>query len=303
MSIPINNAVVSVSYFDGVVNKKVNSIGENVRKVGIYQGGHLYPIPASTSSAYLSDLNCEILDSGSTAFEQVNVATGVFAQLGVSTTTVTGITSANSLVILQWTYTGAAGATLQALAVKPADYLSGSYPNSLVVGNSSVNGSTLAFDYTLRSNPNIHDLFLKVELTEALDSAPMAVRVRGGICNYGTQSFQILDQLTSTLTAPGSGTQIILVQINTSGVVTLNTTGSTGLPLTAPSYAGLITLAEITLTSGMSTIAQSNIRDVRNFVSFGANLNALLPTQGGNAGDFLTTNGTSISWAPITYSS
>jgi len=264
MSVALNNQIVSISYFDSVVNKKINSIAQSVRKVGIYSGGHLYSVPSSTTTAYLSDLVCEILDSGSTTFEQVNVATGIFAGLGVSTTTVTGISATNSLIILQWTYTGAVGATLQALAIAPANL--SSYPNALVVGNSSVSGSTLAFDYTSRSNPNIHDLFLRVEPTESLDSNTMAVRVRGGICNYGTQSFQILDQLTSTLTAPGSGSQIVAVQINTSGVVVL-TYGAINLNPVPPPYSGLITLAEITITSGQSTITQANIKDVRSYIS------------------------------------
>ena len=269
MSVALNNQIVSISYFDSVVNKKINSIAQSVRKVGIYSGGHLYSVPLSTTTAYLSDLVCEILDSGSTTFEQVNVATGIFAGLGVSTTTVTGISATNSLIILQWTYTGAVGATLQALAIAPANL--SSYPNALVVGNSSVSGSTLAFDYTSRSNPNIHDLFLRVEPTESLDSNTMAVRVRGGICNYGTQSFQILDQLTSTLTAPGSGSQIVAVQINTSGVVVL-TYGAINLNPVPPPYSGLITLAEITITSGQSTITQANIKDVRGYIAAGSNL-------------------------------
>ena len=264
MSVALNNQIVSISYFDSVVNKKINSIAQSVRKVGIYSGGHLYSVPSSTTTAYLSDLVCEILDSGSTTFEQVNVATGIFAGLRVSTTTVTGISATNSLIILQWTYTGAVGATLQALAIAPANL--SSYPNALVVGNSSVSGSTLAFDYTSRSNPNIHDLFLRVEPTESLDSNTMAVRVRGGICNYGTQSFQILDQLTSTLTAPGSGSQIVAVQINTSGVVVL-TYGAINLNPVPPPYSGLITLAEITITSGQSTITQANIKDVRGYIT------------------------------------
>lgn len=270
----IANQKVSISFFDNITNQKGNSIGLPGRKTGIYAGGHLYPISSSTSTCTLSDLVCEIADSGSTAFEQVNVATGAFAGMGANNITVTGITGTNNVIILQWTYNSSAATTLQVSAVAP-----GSIPtNALIVGSCTVSGSSLVFNYSLRSNPNVNDIFLKVELTESLDSAPMSVRVRGGICNYGVSSFQIADQLTSSLSSlvPGSGTQIAMVQINTSGVVVCNG-GGVNVASSSLNYGGLITLAEITLTSGMSTIGKANIKDVRGWVSGATTLSQVYP--------------------------
>ena len=258
MASNVGNQSVNVKFFDGVVNAKGNALGQSVRLPGIYTGGHLYKVNDTTVN--VSALTCEIKDSGSTAFEQVYVQTGV----GGSGTVPVTVSATNNLIILYWTYTGSASADyLQFLAI-PAANLS-SYPNALVVGltNAANGAGWVGFVYTGRSNPNIHDLFLKVELSETLDSAPMSVR---GQVNYGTTSYQIADQLTSTIVAPGSGSQIVLVQVNTSGVVVLTYGAISGSP-SAPSYAGLVTLAQILITSGQTSIVQANITDTRAYVS------------------------------------
>lgn len=254
----VGNQTVNVKFFDGVVNSKVNSIGMSVRRTGIYTGGHLYKV--SDTAVNVSALTCEIQDSGATAFEQVYIQT-------TSTVSVT-VSGTSTMIILYWTYTGsAANDYMQFLAIAPANL--SSYPNALVVGNTNAaNGSGWqGFDYSLRSDPLVLDPFLKVIPSETLDSAPMSVRVKTGRVNYGTATYYVYDQLTSTLVAPGSGSQIVAVQVNTSGVVVLTYGAISGGSPTPPSYGGLVTLAEITLVSGQTSITAANIKDVRNFVS------------------------------------
>lgn len=107
------------------------------------------------------------------------------------------------------------------------------------------------------------DLFLKVEPTE---TASMYLRVRGGNINYGATNYDIADQLTSVFTAPVSNSRIDLVQVNTSGAIVIST-GTPAASPTAPDYNGLITLAEVTVVAGQTSITSSSIKDVRNNVS------------------------------------
>jgi len=249
MPIDTGNQTVHIKYFDPLINTAGNFIALDVRKPGIYSGGYLTRV--SDISVSLSTLACEIADSGVTG-NQVRITTGAAVSITVAVAT--------PLVVLRWTYTGSATADyMDFVAVADGNQL----PTDVVVGLCTFSGSTLTgFDYTDRTNPNVMDLFLKVEPTSP---ASMYLRVRSGRVNYGSANYDIVDQSTSVFSAPGSGSRIDLVQVSTSGVVTL-TTGVASATPSAPSYGNLVTLAEITIASGATTLTASNIKDVRNYV-------------------------------------
>jgi len=267
----------TVAYFDPVDSSIVNRIGKDVRKTGIYSGGYLTKV--SDVSVSLSALSCEITDGT----HQERIRTTTAATVTVSSTL--------TYVVLRWTYTGSAAVDYMEILGIAAGSLQA---NDLIVGVCSYSGSTLqGFVYTLRSNPQIMDLFLKVEPTVA---ASMYCRVRAGRVNYGTANYDIVDQLTPLMAAPVAGTNVYAIQVNAAGAViaTLNAT-------TPPSYGGLVTLAEITLTVGQTTITASSIKDVRSFVTSGVTLTGLLPAQSGKSGYALVSNGTTASWDDVTY--
>lgn len=251
----IGSQQISIKYFDPVNNDVANKIGLDVRKTGIYSGGYLTKTNDTTVS--LSAFACEIADSGSTG-NQVRCATGVVVSIIVSTTT--------KLVVLRWTYTGnAATDYVDFVAIVPGAQLT----NDIIVGTCVFAGSTLTgFNYgdsttTFRSTPNIHDINLKVEPTV---SASMYVRVRAGNVNYGDVNFSIADQLSPLLSAPGSNSWIVAIQVSLAGAI-IATYGSSAASPVAPTYGGLVTLAEITIVNGQSSITSTSIVDVRTYIA------------------------------------
>jgi hypothetical protein len=247
-----SNSNIHINYFDPVINPNVNAVGLDVRKLGIYSGGYLSNSGDNVTTV-VSPFTCEIGDSAATALEQIRCQT-------TSNTSVTTSTT-NTLVVLRWTYATNSTTNYPYLyAIVPGAQLATDVIIGKVVYAGSVWTST---DYTLRTNPNIQDVFLKVEPTVA---ASMNVRIRAGRVNYGSSNLNIIDQLSPTLSAPGSNSWIALIQITTSGVIKNPPTyGSSSVSPTAPDYGGLVTLAEVTLTSGQTTITASSIKDVRAF--------------------------------------
>lgn len=279
MPVDIGNQVITVKFFDPVDSDVANRIGIGVRKVGIYSGGYLTKVDDVTAT--LSIFDCEVGDGT----YQIRGTTGVSVNVTVS--------SAAPYVIIRWTYTGSASddymefLALSSIAILPTD---------VIVGKCNFSGATLTgFDYTERTNPNIFDLFLKVEPTAP---ASMYLRVRAGRVTYSVSTYHVIDQLSPLFSAPGSNSRIDLVQINTSGAVIITQGTPAGSPV-APNYGGLVTIAEVTLASGQTTITQSSIRDVRSFIGSGVTIPSLV----GNANKFLRVNSgeTATEWAYPTY--
>jgi len=244
MATDIGNQTVTVKFFDPIDSSVVNKIALDTRKKGIYSGGYLTKV--SDVSVSLSALSCEIGDGT----YQVRVATGIDVAITVSTTLTT--------VILRWVYTGVAAADyLGLLAVAPASVVA----TDVIVGVCTFSGATLTgFDYTLRTTPEVMNLFLKAEPTVP---ASMRVRVRAGRVSYGNANFDIIDQQSPLFVAPTSGTRVDALQVNTSGALIV-TQGTT----VAPAYGNLITIVEISLAVSQTTITVANIKDVRNFIGF-----------------------------------
>ena len=238
---------VTVKYFDPVDSSVVNKIGVDVRKVGIYSGGYLTRVNDTTVT--VSTLRCEIGD-------------GTY-QVGISTAATVNVTvsSTNKYVVLRWAYTGVAADDYMEFV---ATTLVGIQATDVVVGHCNYSGSTLTVpSYENRATPNTHDLFLKVEPEE---TPSLYCRVRAGQVNYGAENFDINDQLSPLFTAPVSDSSINLLQVNVSGALIV-TAGTPDASPVAPDYGGLVTLAEVTIATGATTITEANIKDVRALAS------------------------------------
>ncbi len=255
MPADIGSQIITLKFFDPVDSYVVNRLAKEVRRLGIYSGGYLTKV--SDTSASLSPLTCEIGDGT----YQVRGQT----QSAVSVT----VSTATPYIVLRWTYTASASIDYMDIV---AVALGSIAANDVVVGKCVFAGSTLTgFDYTLRTNPLISYLFLRVE---ALETPAMKVKVRAGKVSYGNSNFDIVVQDSPTFTAPTSNSRIDLVQVDATGTVIV-TQGVAAASPVAPSYDGKVTLAEVTLSVGQTTILQSNIKDVRGFVSM-ATSNAVL---------------------------
>jgi hypothetical protein len=222
-----------------------------IRKVGIYSGGWLSVVDAS--NAQISPLICEISDGT----YQVKVQTSDPVNLAVSSIT--------SYVVLRWTYAGAVSDYMELLAVlEPSEY-------DLVVGKCTfsgggeLNGFTYADASYPRSNPNVQDLFLKVEETGDSD---LRVRVRGGRIQTAAGNVAVADQKSGLFTPPASDSKVFLVYLDAdTGAVDIDTSGVAAASPSPPDYDGKLVIAEVTLTTGDTSIPQSQIKDVRNFIT------------------------------------
>lgn len=266
MPADIGAQVITVKFFDPVDSDVANRIALGVRKTGIYGGGYLTKINDTTVS--LSAFDCEVGDG----IYQIHGATAIAVNVTVSTV--------NTHIIIRWTYSASAADDYMEMLAVP---LSSVTVNDSIVGVCVFSGASLSgFDYTLRSNPNVFDLFLK---TEATETPSMYTRVRAGRVSYGTTNFNVIDQLSPLFVAPSSGlTRIDLIQVSALGALAITQGTPVAIPATpvAPSQNNLVTLAEITLIAGQTTIITSNIADTRSYVAtnFSVGTGGLVP-QGG----------------------
>ena len=253
MATNIGNQIVTVKWSDTVSSEVANRIANNVRPVGIYSGGWLTKVNNNTVS--ISPLLCEIKDIS--GVYQVNVTT-TESVLVPNSDNLLQITPSRNVVVLRWTRTS--NANTEYLEFK-AIALNAILVNDVVVGVGVYSGSVLqdSFDYTLRTCPNIMDLYLKVEPSFY---NPLKVQVRKGVVNYSKGPIQINDgtQSTNTITVPSTGTLVQLVQIDQSGIISINTENTENL------QNGKITLARLIVLSGTTSVSQVTIQDTRNFI-------------------------------------
>jgi len=271
--------IIAVKFYDPADSEVVNRIGISCRPVGIYEGGYLTKVDNATVT--LSTLQCEIGDTVSGEYHQVHVET-------TETTNVT-VGSSTPYVVLRWEYAESTSNYMTVHAVALGSIEAG----DVIVGKCLYSGSTLTgFDYGYdetnriynRTNPLTMTKFLKVEPTSP---ASMYVRVKGGWCNFGSQTYDIDDQII-LMTAPGSLSKVYLVYVHTDGTVMIDSSGTASSSPTAPSYGGKLVLAEVTISAGATSITASNIKDVRSFIvsSKSTNYKAIL------APDLLVVNNT-----------
>jgi len=251
MAANVGNQKITLLYHTIANSLEVNKRYVDIRQKGIYKGGWLSII--DDSHAQISPLICEISDTD----YQVRAETQDAVNLSVS--------PGNPYIILRWTYTGSVSDYMELKAVPtPLSY-------DLVVGKCIFSGSgdLNGFDYGdslyPRSNPNVQDLFLKVEETGDSD---LRVRIRAGRIQTPSGSINIDDQKSDLFVPPTSDSKVYLVYIDmTTGAIAIDSSGTPGANPSPPNYAGKLVLAEVTLASTDTSIPQSKIKDVRNFVS------------------------------------
>jgi len=247
MAANTGSQTVTILYHSKVNNTLVNRRFVNIRETGIYSGGYLSVV--DNSHASLSTLICEITDGT----YQVKITTGEAVVIAVA--------QATPYVVLRWSYTGSeTDDYMSILAVAtPAT-------NDLIVAECTFTGggNLQGADYSERSTPNTQDLFLKVEPTEDTE---LRVRVRAGRVYTPTGFVNVPDQKSSLFTVPTSNSRIDLLYINTTTGAVSIAQGTAGITPVAPSYAGKLVIAEITLTSTSTNITSSMINDTRTFIS------------------------------------
>jgi len=243
---------ISVQFFDPADAKEVNAMMLGVREPGIYSGAYLTKV---------SDIQVSI-----SIFTAVITSSNNDYQVKCTTDAVelSSASIANPYIIMRWTYADSPSAfatftntNLIALA---------SFPNALVIGKCVYTGSIMTgFDYSLRTIPNTHELFLKVRPTAP---ASMNVRIAPGKISYGVKNYSIIDQVSPVFVAPTANPRIDVLYVDTDGIVRVYMGAEAATPV-APLYNGKQVLAQITLVVGQTSIVASDITDVRAFLSGG----------------------------------
>ncbi len=244
----VGDQTVSIIYHNIANSSVVNKRHKGIRKTGIYAGGYITLVPPLNVS--ISPLICEVTDGT----HQVRIQTAEAVNIAVA--------SGTPYVVLRWVYAGAVSDYMQILAVAtPAT-------NDLVVGLCSFTGGGIlqGKSYSERSNPNVYDLFLKVEPTEDVE---LRVRIRGGRIQTNSGVIDISDQLSDYFTPPSSpNSKVYLVYLNaTTGAVTIDSSGTPAVSPVAPSYNGKLVLAEVTLAYDDTDVTADKIKDVRDFIT------------------------------------
>jgi hypothetical protein len=241
-SINYGSQTVSVAFFAAADAKVVNKRHLSIRARGLYSGGYLTKV--SDVLVTLSPLVVEIGDDD----HQVRVATAnpISIIVGVAT----------PYIVLRWGYAETPTNYMDVLALGIGSIVA----NDIILGKCTFAGSTLtSFDYLERANPDVFDLFLKVEPTIP---ASMYTRIRAGRVNYGVRNYDVQDQLSPVFTLPTVDPRIDVVYVDSDGLVKVMS-GSEGAPPLAPNYNNKKVLAEITLQTASTEITAAMIKDVR----------------------------------------
>jgi hypothetical protein len=254
-----SNQKVTLLYHTVANSLEVNKRYMNIRQRGIYKGGWLSKV---SNHPQMSSLVCEISDTNYQVRVEITAATD-FPVIVESDNT--------PYIVLRWVYAGSPTNYMQLLAVA-APAANG---NDLVVGKCTFDGggALLSFIYDdvlyPRSNPNVQDLFLKVEETGDSD---MRVRIRGGRIQTSSVTKIIEDQKSDTFlnlpTTPNSKVYLVWIDTTTDpATVNIDSSGTPGNPPVVPDYAGRLVIAEVTLAYNATSIPQSKIKDVRSFIT------------------------------------
>lgn len=244
----VGSQVLSLKYGASGNSDNINKRFQDVRLVGIYSGGSL--VVVDSSHIKITPLICEVSDGT----HQIKIQTTVDVTLSIS--------SATPYVILRWSYTGDSLDYAELLAVASGSLLD----NDVIIGKGvfTGGGNLNSVTYSERTNPEYAHLALKVIPTEDTE---LKVLIKSGRIQNGTQTIDIPEQKSSLFTVPLSNSRIDLVYINPlTGAVSI-AQGVTAANPSAPSYAGKIVLAEITLASTSTDITADMISDKRAYIT------------------------------------
>jgi hypothetical protein len=241
----------SIQYAAQVNSGLTENIIKGLIPTGIYSGG--YVTATGANSVSISPLACSITDGN----YQMRINTTVAVSL-------TGLASTNpTYIVLRWAYAASSTNYMDVLA------LPNILPNAndLVIAKLTGVGTSIAIDYTLRSNPLV---FIKNLLVEPTESASMYVRIRAGKASFGPSTYEIVDQRSPLFTAPVTNPRIDVIGVDSTGTVVV-VPGTEAASPVAPSYGTTLALAEITLQTSSTSITASMIRNVQNAARFAGN--------------------------------
>ena len=245
---------ISLKYQSSGNSMEINERFVGIRPVGIYSGGLLSVVDGTHAS--VAPLVCEIGDGTHQVRNETTTAVSVVVGL------------ATSYLVCRWSYTGTTLDYMEILAVGSGDVQA----NDVHLGRCSFAGAVLnGFDYGdttyRRTSPNVQSLWLKVI---PKGSGSLKAQVLPGYYQSHTASVFVPLQETDALVPPTASNKIYLVYLNTTtGAVALDSTGVEGATPAAPSYAGRLVLAEITLASTDTEITSAKIKNVQSFVTPG----------------------------------
>jgi len=247
--------IVAVGYFMDALSGNQNKTTHNIIVRGIYNGGYLTRV--SDSEVTLSPFTVSIGDST----YQVSVTSSANATVNNTTLDSGTISAATPYLVMRWSYAAVVNNYVEIHAIAN---VAAALTNDIIIGKCVFAGATLtSFDYSNRTNPVVANKFLKVE---AEDTPSMYVRIKGGIVQIGSAYVNVADQLLGPFSAPSApNSRIDLIYINITGVSSI-LAGTAAVSPTAPSYAGKLVVAEITIANGTASITNSLIRDVRAFL-------------------------------------
>jgi len=242
---------VSHQYYEEITALNRNKRLLDILPLGIYSGGKLARV--SDIEITLSALVVEI--SGGTT--QIAVRTAAAATINDGTLDSGTIDSSTPYIILRWTYEADVSNYMEIHAVVSPS------TNDIVVGKIEFSGSEITgFDYSERTFTNVQDLFLK-----PVASTGMYVLVNAGKVHTGTEYVFVEMQEVGPFSVPSSpNSRIDLVYVNDNGGIQILQGTAAASPV-APSYAGKLVIAEVTVVNGDTSISQSDIKDVRSFLS------------------------------------
>ena len=243
----IGNQIVTLKFYDEVTTVNVNRRFKGLRPKGIYSGGYLTKI--TNTSVSLTPLVCEIGDGDHQV--RVDMQNEVASHV---------VASSTPYVVLRWQYTGDSNDDYMSI-------VSVATPSStdMIVGKCIYNGSTLnSISYAERANPEVMDMYLRVEPTETVE---LRVRIRAGRYHLADSVIEIADQKSSQFVLPTTLDKIYLLYVeHATGGIAIDSSGVESLTPVAPDYKGKQVLAEITLTPTSTNITDAEIKDVRSFL-------------------------------------
>lgn len=231
-------------YGDPLTGAEFGAKETKISALGIYDGGLLSVVDNSTVT--VSSWTCVISDGTNTITARSS------ANYDVSS-----VSSVNRNIVFRWSYNTRNDWYVDVLAVADGSVQT----NDLIVGRVVYSGGGVitGFNYATRSVPLSLEHFLRVVPTIP---ASMRVLIKSGWCNYGASRLFISTQLSNTFSPPTTNPRIDVIYIDSNGAVQI-LTGTEAVTPSAPTYAGNVVLAEISLTVGMTTITASNITDAR----------------------------------------
>lgn len=254
----INHGTQSVShrFYEEMTANNRNARLVDILSRGIYSGGYLKRV-----SDVEIQLTAAVVEIGDNNVE-VRVKTASDATINDSTIDSGSISPSTPFIVLRWGY---ATTQVNYMEVHAIATVGAALANDIIVGRILFSGSVITgFNYSDRTILNVQNLFLRPVVSE---DSEMYIRVRSGRLHTNSACVTVSDQKAGPFVAPSApNSRIDLVYIDDAGVAQI-LQGTPAVSPSSPDYGGRLVVAEVTVTNGAVSIAESNIRDVRSFLT------------------------------------